>query len=267
MDILKRELAPIGEGAWKEIDAEVKDSLDPMLSARGIVDVGEPRGVKAAAVNLGGLTPVETEDGSTAVCGVREVLPLVEVRVPFRVDRRELERVDRGGRDPDLEDLQRAARDLAKFEEDAIYGGHPECGIEGLVPSSSFEAVTLTGDAPDLPDAVTRAMLRLRYGRVGGPYALALGPQLYRMLHAGSERGFPVLERIRMQIEGPIVFAPFLEGGVLVSRRGGDAEMTIGLDATVGYEDHAGSRIDLFLVESFAFRVLSPEVGVPITSE
>ncbi len=47
--------------------------------------------------------------------------------------------------------------------------------------------------------------------------------------------------------------------------RGGDFELTVGGDWSIGYSDHTADVVRLYLQESFTFRVLSPEAAVPLT--
>jgi uncharacterized linocin/CFP29 family protein len=266
MDSLRRELAPISDAAWNEIEDEAKNTLNLNLSGRRIVDVAEPQGHKLAAVNLGRLEMPDSQDGDVHY-GIRKVLPLVEVRAPFSLDIWELDNIERGAQDPHLDDLRRAAKEIAKFEETSVYEGFSDGEIEGLASSSGFEPVSAETNPSALVEAVTRAVLRMKYADVDGPYALALGAALYQTIDAGTEHGYPVRRRLTSQIEGPIVHAPYLEGGVVISTRGGDAELTIGRDISIGYHSHGERAVELYFTESFTFRVMGPEAVVRLAVE
>jgi uncharacterized linocin/CFP29 family protein len=43
-------------------------------------------------------------------------------------------------------------------------------------------------------------------------------------------------------LDGPLVRAPAIEGGVLLSVRGGDYELTVGQDLSIGYAAHDRTR-------------------------
>jgi uncharacterized linocin/CFP29 family protein len=101
---------------------------------------------------------------------------------------------------------------------------------------------------------------------VEGPYSLALGAELQNCLDSCTEHGYPLRKQLINVIEGPIVFAPFLDGGLLASGRGGDAEIVIGQDIAIGYHNHDDEKVRLFFTESFAFRVVGPEAIVPLGS-
>lgn len=265
MDLMRQQLAPISDAAWSEINDEAKNVFAIHLSGRRLVDVSGAKGIEAAAVNLGRLD-VPEQKGKELRYGVRRVLPLVEVRAPFELEIWELDNVDRGAGDPDLDDLRRAAKEIAKFEERAIYDGFPEGSIRGLIESSDFDPIAVKLEAGSLLDAVGKAVMRLRYADVDGPYVLALGAALHQWLDSGCEQAYPLRKRLLQVIDGPIVPAPFLDGGVVLSRRGGDAEMTLGQDISIGYEHHDARKVHLFFSESLTFRVLAPEAVVALAT-
>jgi len=51
----------------------------------------------------------------------------------------------------------------------------------------------------------------------------------------------------------------------LLSVRGGDYELHVGQDWSVGYLGHDRQTVELFLTESFTFRVLEPAAAVPLS--
>ncbi|HQH10893.1 MAG TPA: family 1 encapsulin nanocompartment shell protein, partial [Candidatus Sumerlaeota bacterium] len=53
MDLMKKNLAPIADEAWDEIEKQAQITLRGNLSARGLVDFDGPHGWKKASVNLG----------------------------------------------------------------------------------------------------------------------------------------------------------------------------------------------------------------------
>jgi uncharacterized linocin/CFP29 family protein len=57
---------------------------------------------------------------------------------------------------------------------------------------------------------------------------------------------------------------PGIQGAVVVSMRGGDFLFDPGEDISIGY-DHAGPKsVDLYLSESFSFRVVTPQAAVAL---
>ncbi|HEX3343096.1 MAG TPA: family 1 encapsulin nanocompartment shell protein, partial [Polyangiaceae bacterium] len=104
----------------------------------------------------------------------------------------------------------------------------------------------------------------LRAAGINGPYALALGVQAYDELDADSEDGYPLRRRFAETLpDVALVWAPALQGGaVLLSTRGGDYELTVGQDLSIGYAAHDRTDVELYLTESFTFRVLEEKAAV-----
>ncbi|MBI1753524.1 MAG: bacteriocin family protein [Acidobacteria bacterium] len=263
-DLLRREMAPIVDEAWKEIELQSSRILKGNLSARKVVDFLGPYGWKHAAINLGRLEigPESATDG--VAWGLHKVLPLVEIRVPFTLGIWELDDVARGAKNPDLESLKAAARKAALFEESALYWGFEEAGIQGLLQSSSHPPVSLSPDRGRLTESVELALLAIQEAEIGGPYALVLGSEPYKWLMAGESNSYPLRKRIEALITGGIHWSPVLEGGAVLSRRGGDFEMSVGQDLAIGYKIHQAREVELYFTESFTFRVLEPAAAVAL---
>lgn len=121
----------------------------------------------------------------------------------------------------------------------------------------------LVADASQLPRCVVEAKEHLPATGIGGPYALALGTKLFEEVMAAPEDGYPILKRIeRVLIDGTVIHAAAMEGGVLLSTRGGDYELTVGQDLSIGYAFHTKEEVELFLTESLTFRVLEGGAAV-----
>ncbi len=262
MNLLKRELAPILPEAFAAIDAEAKRVLKLSLAGRKLVDFRGPFGWKYAAVNTGHLKVLGDSGIADVAVGVRDVKPLAELRTPIVLQIMDLDTVARGADDPDLRNVVNAAEAIARAEDSAIFNGYAPAGIQGIIPASPHAPVAV-GDITHWPQAIVTAKEMLRGAGIGGPYALALGRAAYDELTAGSEDGYPLKKRVeRTLIDGPLVWAPSVEGAVLLSVRGGDYELTVGQDLSVGYAYHDKTTVELYLTESFTFRVLEPAAAV-----
>jgi uncharacterized linocin/CFP29 family protein len=263
-DILRREMAPIVEGAWKEIELQGARILKGNLSARKLVDFRGPHGWPFAAVNLGRLEVGASEAADGITWGVRKVLPLVEVRVPFTLGIWDLDDVERGARNLDLDPVKQAARRVAIFEENALYHGFGSAGIEGILEGSSHPPVPLGSDRGRFTESLEQALLALQEAEVGGPYALVLGTDPYKWLMVGEPDAYPLRARVEAMFSGGIHWSPVLLGGAVVSRRGGDFELTVGQDLAIGYKIHDARKVELYFTESFTFRVLEPAAAVEL---
>ena len=127
-------------------------------------------------------------------------------------------------------------------------------------------AVPLGGSHADYPDAVAAALKALRDEGVDGPFAMVLSEQLYRDLTARTDGGYPILSHVQRLIDGDVHAAPGLEGGLVISLRGGDFELTVGQDFSIGYLDHDAERVRLYIEESFTFLVLSAQAAIPLSA-
>jgi uncharacterized linocin/CFP29 family protein len=266
MSHLLREHAPITEETWRLIDQEAVERLTPALAARKLVDFSGPRGWKFSASNLGRVLPLTSApvDGVTAV--QRRVLAAVELRVPFALDRDELRAADRGAEDVDLGPLDEAARRIATAENRAVFHGWEAAGITGIAEASTLESIALGENCELYPRHVATAVEALLDAGIDGPYGLGLGPQAYkRVLQTSEHGGYPLLEHLRKIIGGPLVWAPGLDGAVVVSLRGGDFLFVSGEDLSIGYDSHDADTVNLYLIESFTFRVASDDAAVRLT--
>lgn len=263
--ILKREFAPIPEAAWDLIDAEAARILKGNLSARAVVDFKGPQGLEAAAVNLGSVTAAGEAPVAGVTWGLRDVLPLAEFRAPFALSLADLDQVARGGVTPDLSAVIAAAQKAALFEEKALYFGLPKGVMKGLLSSSPNKPVALPKEAQGYPAALETAVHTLQRNGIGGPYHLVMGRLAFQTLAAGDTHGYPLRKRIGDLLNGgSIRWSPALEGGALLSGRGGDAELTVGQDYAVGFSGCDGDKISLYLAASFAFRVLESAAAVEL---
>jgi uncharacterized linocin/CFP29 family protein len=263
MNDLLRELAPISAAAWAEIEAEAKRTLKQMLAARKLVDFRGPLGWAVSALGLGRTRRLEPAPGDGVEARLRTMQPLTELRIPFELSREELESVGRGGRDPDLDPVRKAACAAALAEDRTVFHGYGQAGIRGIVEAAAGK-LTISEDYESYPGVVAEATNRLRSSGVDGPYGIALGPRCYTGLTKTTKGGYPVIEHVRRLLDGPIVWAPAVNGAVVVSLRGGDLELAVGQDFSIGYLEHSAAAVRLYLQESFTFRVLAAEAAVPL---
>ena len=264
MNDLRRELAPVSDAAWAQIEAEAARTLKTTLAARKLVDFSGPLGWEASAVGLGRADRLEAAPEERVEARLRRLQPLVELRAPFELSRDEIEAIGRGAKDPDLDAVLAAARAAAHAEDRSVFHGYEPAAIRGITQASEANALTISDDYTRYPGVVADATNRLRDAGVDGPYAIALGPRCYAGLTKSTLNGFPVIDHVRRLLDGPIVWAPAVNGAVVLSLRGGDFELAVGQDHSLGYLDHTAAKIRLYVQESFTFRVFSPEAAVPL---
>jgi uncharacterized linocin/CFP29 family protein len=265
MNHLLRSQAPISEAGWNILDKEARGRLEPALAARKLVDFSGPHGWDYSATNLGRVAPISGAPAD-GVSGVRrQVLPLVELRADFQISRAELRDADRGADDIDLEALDKAAHQIAVAENVAVFHGWHDA-IAGIVEASPHDAIGLGETADGYPRPVASAVERLLCSGVTGPYGIALGRDQYRRVVETAEHGgYPLLDHLRKILDGPIVWAPGVQGAVVLSLRGGDFAFESGQDLSIGYDSHDDDAVRLYLQESFSFHVATAEAAVALT--
>lgn len=265
MNDLRRELAPITENAWKEIEEEARSTLVNYLAGRKLVDFTGPKGWDFSAVNLGRYKELKKHPVAGVTSRLRTVQPLVELRIPFELSRDDLDCINRGAKDPELSNVSEAAKKLALAEDQMVFYGYSEAGIRGICEESPYKAVTNESRFKENPLILSEAMNVLKEAGVSGPYAIALSTEIYKTLAETLKDGNAVIRHVQRLIDdGPIIWAPALRGALLISLRGGDFELVVGRDISIGYYDHSMDKVTLYLQESLTFRTLGPEAAISV---
>ncbi len=264
MNNLYRELAPVTEAAWADIEQEAARTFRRHLAGRRVVDVSDPAGPTAAAVGTGRLTDVGAPaDG--VVAHLRDSKPLVRLRVPFTLSRAEIDDVERGSQDPDWDPVKDAAKKLAFVEDRLIFEGYPAASVEGIRSASSNAPLSLPEDPRDIPDAISQALSALRLAGVDGPYSVLLSADTYTKVSETSDHGYPIREHLRRLVDGDIIWAPAIDGAFVLTTRGGDFDLQLGTDVAIGYLSHDAENVQLYLQETCTFLCYTAEAAVALT--
>jgi uncharacterized linocin/CFP29 family protein len=263
MDNLHRELAPVSDEAWDQIAEEATRTVKRHLAGRRVVDVHGPAGLAYSSVGTGHVREIKSPSEGV-LARQRHVLPLVELRVPFSLDREQIDDVARGALDSDWQPVKDAARQLAFAEDQAIFDGYPAAGIEGVRSGSSNPPATLPAAATDYPEAVAGALSQLRSAGVDGPYSVVLSADAYTAVSETSDHGYPVIEHIKRLVSGEIIWAPAISGAVVLTTRGGDFDLRLGQDVSIGYLSHTDTIVRLYLEETLTFLMLTSEAAVTL---
>jgi uncharacterized linocin/CFP29 family protein len=257
--MLYRNLAPISNEAWEEIDERAAEVLKSQLTGRKVVSVSGPHGRDHTVISEGRLVDVE-QKGNVHYANY-EVLPLTEARIEFSMKRWELDNVIRGAKDVDYAPLEEAAKELARFEEEAIFNGLESAIIKGIDGEVSGEAIKF-GDTPSsMLEALTKGVIKLREAFAERPYTLVASPEVYTRIMS-QDTGYPFAEKVKSLIGGDILLNHVIDGAYLLPKDHEDLEFTIGRDFEIGYQAHDIESVRFFMTESFTFRVLDPEIIV-----
>jgi uncharacterized linocin/CFP29 family protein len=263
MNNLHRELAPISDAAWVQIEEETSRTFKRYLAGRRVVDMRPPAGTALSAVGTGHLRTIAApRDG--IIARQRQVNSLLELRAPFELDRQMIDDVERGANDSDWQPAKDAARLIAFAEDCAIFEGYAAAGIGGIRQGTSNPKKTLPADVREYPRAIAEGLGQLRLVGVNGPYSVILGADAYTALAETSDYGYPVLEHVKRLVEGKIIWAPAIAGAFVVTTRGGDFDLHIGQDVSIGYLSHTDAAVRLYLQETFTFLLLTTEAAVAL---
>lgn len=263
MTNLHRDLAPISAAAWAEIEEEASRTFKRHVAGRRVVDVEGPSGDDLAAIPLGHQVPINPlADG--VIAHARQSQPIIELRVPFTVSRQAIDDVERGAKDSDWQPVKDAAKQIAFAEDRAIFEGYPAASITGVRASGSNPELKLPIDAKDYPEAISQAITSLRLAGVNGPYSLLLNADAFTAINETSDHGYPIREHLRRVLDGEIIWAPAIDGAFLLSTRGGDYELHLGQDLSIGYLSHDANAVELYFQESMTFLMYTSEAVVSL---
>jgi len=265
MNNLHRDLAPVSDAAWGEIEEEVVRTFRRHLAGRRVVDVINPEGgYRRSAIGTGHLRQLESPQ-SGVIARQRVVQPVVELRVPFVLSREAIDDVERGSDDSDWQPAKDAAQQMAYAEDRCIFDGYAAAAIEGMRQGTSNPRVKLPSDVTAYPDAFAQALTQLKLEGVQGPYAIVLGAAAYTALQETSDAGYPVLKHVDSLVGNDnIIWAPAINGALVLSLRGGDFHLYLGRDLSIGYSNHDADSVSLYLEQTLTFRLLTAEAVVTL---
>lgn len=262
MDFLKRSIAPIPQAAWDELDEEAAKALKNVLSARKVVDFTGPMGWHFDALSEGTLNLVNGTPVKDVSFGTRKVTPMTEIRVPFKMPIWALDDIGRGSKTVDHRPIQQAARKAAEFEDMAIYFGIEPAKIVGLLSDTDHKPMEMKLDDDAIVETLTKAVQTLKDADVDGPYALVAPYALWNKVQSSAKASYPLKKRVGKVVD-KVVLSSQMDAAFLISMRGGDNELVIGQDFSVGYQSTDGKDVNLYITETFTFKNYSPETILP----
>lgn len=258
MSYLNRENAPFSKDIWERIDEAAVGAAREVLTGRRFLEVDGPYGVGLTAIEVGeeGYCRQPAPDEAGAVLSHASAIPML--RKSFGLSVRRVEGHESMGQPLDLRSVEDAAEAVARREEEFIYYGQPDFGLEGLLTAKGRSEVKC-GDWSKVEQAlenVLSAVNHLDDNGFHGPYALALSPAWYNQLFRRYEgTDMLQLEHLKRLCEVG-VFKAEIEGAVLVDARVG--RIIIGQDLMTGYSSNDGIHHQMFASESLVLRVEEP---------
>ena len=259
MDYLNRSQAPFGADLWRRIDEAAIEAARDALTGRRFLEVDGPYGVGLTSIEIGNDDYCRDPGPGEAGAVMSRAISVPMLRKSFRLSVRRIASSTDQGQPLNLDPVEDAAEAVAAREEEMIYYGNPDFGLEGLLSARGRHEIE-GGDWANIDQAlqdVLAAVNRLDESGLRGPYALALSPRLYNSLfrrYDGSD--VLQLEHISRVCTVGIFKAP-IEGGVLIDPRVG--VLVIGQDLRAGYGSHDGIHHHLYLSESLVLRIDDPK--------
>jgi uncharacterized linocin/CFP29 family protein len=267
MSYLNRENASFSKAIWERIDQAAVGSAREILTGRRFLDVDGPYGVGLTAIEAGeeGYCRQPAPDEAGAVLSKAAAIPML--RKSFGLSVRRIEGYEAMGQPLDLRSVEDAAEAVARREEEFVYYGQPDFGLEGLLTAKGRNEVKCA-DWSKVEQALTdvlSAVDQLDEKGFHGPYALALSPNWYNLLFRRYEgTDMLQLEHLKRLCELG-VFKAEIEGAVLVDARAG--RLIVGQDLMTGYSNNDGIHHQMFISESLVLRVEDPGAICTLTKQ
>lgn len=264
MKFLNREEAPLSQEMWALIDQTLMGLLAKRLKIRSVVDFDEGYDFTTDAVATGKVRALPST--MSVKIGLREPLPMMELRYDFSVPKSTLDAMKRDIEDFDDTPLRRAANAFGAAENGMILEGIDAAASPGLLGTLTQPALKASG-ARELMAAAARSLGMFNNEFVDGPFRLLVSSATFAQLVVEAEGG----ETMKQKIEnifgaGAVVITDAIgdDKALVISQRGGDFIFYSGLDVHVGYDSESEEALNFFLLESGAFRVINPEAAVRI---
>lgn len=259
MDHLNRALAPFAPRIWDRIDAAAVEAAKAVLTGRRFLDVEGPFGLGLTSLELGAddfcRTPGEQEAGAI----ISRAIAVPMLRKGCRLSARRLAAHLDKDMPLTLSEIEDAAEAVARREEEFVYHGQADFGLEGLLNATGRREVK-GKDWSTLENAlnnVLSAVTALDDAGHHGPYALALPPVHYNNLFRHYENtDLLQIEHLKSLCTRG-VYKAAVDLPVVVDHRAG--AIVLGQDLRVGYAGSDGIHYQLFVCESLALRLDAPE--------
>lgn len=271
MRYLMRDGAPLSEGQWQGIDKAVVDEASRILVGRRILDV-EVAGARTQTVPLDRMAgvPAASADfwarGDNDAIGVkdRRYVELVTVYADFVISWRDLEDEDSAG----VQAARDAAVLAARREDDLLFYGDAECGVEGLFSAPGINEYPIS-DWNEGENAVRdlAACLEILIDKgCSGDRALVVSTDLYAKLHRIQPgTGLMEVDRVRALI-GKLFRSSRLKknSACLVYNDPQNMDLVVGQDMITAYMGNEKLDHAFRVMETFVPRIKRPHAVVAL---
>lgn len=253
--ILMRGAAPLSPAQWEIIDKTVKEIASQILVGRRFLKLCGPLGFGVYTVPLYGYK--EEEKTIRAEC-VR-ALPLIELSWDFVITARDLDAFERG-LPFDVGPIAGAASICAMKEDELIFKGCEEAGLEGLLNASGRQVLPL-GDWEKEGQAladISKAVAKLTSSGFYGPYAAVINPSSYSLLQrVVGKQGILEVELVKKVVEAGLFYTPTVPENkvVVLSPRSIYVDLVVGQDMVTAYLESTNMEHKFRVFETIALRI------------
>ena len=265
MDHLNRDQASFPSFIWDSIDGAAVEAAKALLTARRFLEVEGPFGLGLTALELGTDDYCRDPGPQEAGAIISHAISVPMLRKSCRLSARRLAAHLDKDMPLSLAEVEDAAEAVARREEEFIYFGQADFGLEGLLNASGRQEVK-SGDWSNLDAAlnnVLAAITTLDNAHYHGPYALALPPAQYNNLFRHYEHTDLLQVEHLKSLCTHGVYKAAVDRPVVVDHHAG--AVVLGQDLRVGYAGSDGIHYQLFVCESMVLRLDEPEAVCVLT--
>jgi uncharacterized linocin/CFP29 family protein len=255
MQYLNRGNAGLPDEIWDKIDDAALHAARDILTARRFLELQGPYGIGLTAIELGADTYCRQPGPEEAGAILSRAISVPMLRKQCELSIRRIEAHRHMGQPLDLTSIEDAAEAVARREEEFIYYGQGDFGVEGLLTARGRNEVTC-GDWTKVEQVLNDVLAgvdKLDDSGFHGPYALALSPVHYNHLFRRYEgTDMLQLDHLKRLCELGVFKAP-IQGAVLVDTHIG--KLMLGQDIMAGFSSNDGIHYHLFISESIVLHI------------
>jgi uncharacterized linocin/CFP29 family protein len=263
---------PLLDWQWEELKREVLEEASRTLVGRRFLHVWGPlkpglqylKTGRFARDNFGELQMVSDVDPASVHPEKEDLLPVPMIFKDFIYAYRDIEYAREHGIPVDPTIAIRAAHFCADSEDDLVFNGRRDMGLEGLLGVRGRNVLAM-GDWDQPGGAyrdVTAAIIVLLEHNFHGPYAMVVSPRTYHQLSV-AHRGAAVLEIDPIsRLVGAGVFMTVAvpeHAAVIVSTGKQNFDLAVTEDLTVSQMPPVNKNHPFRVHESLALRIKRPE--------
>lgn len=265
MDYLSRESAPFSQALWNRIDSTVVKTATNTLVGRRFLPLYGPLGAGASTAIIDSLNKEEVyEDGFVKTNG-RQTVEIPQLFQDLKLNWRDLQSA--GEANVDLSPVQSAAQLIARREDEMIFYGVKNLGIQGLLNATNVNTQPRsdwsTGEGA-FSDIAT-AIATLGQNGCFGNYTLVVSLDLHVELQRIQQgTGLLESERISQLLDGKLFVSPVLQPktALLLCAQQQYVDLLVGQDFVTAYTELVDLNHHMRILETAIPRIKEPKAIV-----